>query len=87
MNITEVRVYNFCTFHQQPHSKNICPQRLNSMTLVMNKLLDSKLTKDIGKEEEKNQTIEIQDVIPRSYGMVARFSTQKRMLLNLYVHQ
>ena len=32
------------------------------MTLVMNKLLDSKLTKDSSKEEEKNQTIEKQDV-------------------------
>ena len=31
------------------------------MTLVMNKLLDSKLNKDNGKEEEKNQTIEKQD--------------------------
>ena len=31
------------------------------MTLVMNKLLDLKLTKDGGKEEEKNQTIEKQD--------------------------
>ena len=52
---------NFCTFHQQPHSEKKCPQWLNSMTLVMNKLLDSKLTKDSGKEEEKNQTIEKQD--------------------------
>ena len=31
------------------------------MTLVMNKLLDSKLTKDSGKGEEKNQTIEKHD--------------------------
>ena len=61
MNITEVGGDNFCTFHQQPHSKKNCPQWLNSMTLVMNKLLDSRLTKDSGKEEEKNQTIEKQD--------------------------
>ena len=31
------------------------------MTLVMNQLLDSKLTKDSGKEENKNKTIEKQD--------------------------
>ena len=31
------------------------------MTLVMNQLLDSKLTKNSGKEEEKNQTIEKQE--------------------------
>ena len=61
MNITEVGGDNFCTFHQQPHSEKKCPQWLNLMTLVMNKLLDSKLTKDSGKKEEKNQTIEKQD--------------------------
>ena len=61
MNITEVGGDNFCTFHQQPHSEKKCPQWLNSMTLVMNKLLDSKLTKDSSKEEEKNQTMEKQD--------------------------
>ena len=61
MNITEVGGDNFCTFHQQPHSEKKCPQWLNSMTLVMNQLLDSKLTKDSGKEEEKNQTIEKQE--------------------------
>ena len=44
---------NFCTFHQQPHSEKKCPQWLNTITLVMNKLLDSKLTKDSDKEEEK----------------------------------
>ena len=53
MNITEVGGDNFCTFHQQPHSEKKCPQWLNSMTLVMNQLLDSKLTKDSGKEENK----------------------------------
>ena len=44
MNLTEVGMDNFCTFHQQPHSKKNCPQWINSMTLVMNQLLDSKLT-------------------------------------------
>ena len=37
---------NFCTFHQQPHSEKNFPQWINSMTLVMNQLLDSKLTED-----------------------------------------
>ena len=58
MNLTEVGIDNFYTFHQQPHSDNNCPQWLNSMTLVMNKLLDSKLTEDSDEEEKGNQTIE-----------------------------
>ena len=61
MNLTEVGMDHFCTFHQQPHSKKNCPQWLNSMTLVMNQLLDSKLTKDSGEEEKSIQTIERQD--------------------------
>ena len=44
MNFTEVGMDNFCTFHQQPHSEKNCPQWINSMTLVMNQLLDSKIT-------------------------------------------
>ena len=44
MNLTEVGMDNFCTFHQQPHSEKNCPQWINSMTLVMNQLLESKLT-------------------------------------------
>ena len=54
MNIIEVGGDNFFTFDQQPHSEKKCPQWLNSMTLVMNKLLDSKLTEDSEEEEEKN---------------------------------
>ena len=44
MNLTEVGMENFCTFHQQPHSERKCPKWINSMTLVMNQFLDSKLT-------------------------------------------
>ena len=55
MNLTEVGMDNFCTFHQQPHSEKNCPQWINSMTLVMNQLLDSKLTED-GDEERKEST-------------------------------
>ena len=46
MNLTEVGLDNFCTFHQQPHSEKNCPQWINSMTLVMNQLLDSRLTEE-----------------------------------------
>ena len=52
MNLTEVGMDNFCTFHQQPHSEKNCPQWINSMTLVMNQLVDSRLTEE-GDEEEK----------------------------------
>ena len=55
MNLTEVGMDNFCTFHQQPHSEKNCPQWINSMTLVMNQLLDSRLTED-GEEERKEKT-------------------------------
>ena len=55
MNLTEVGMDNFCTFHQQPHSEKNCPQWINLMTLVMNQLLDSRLTED-GYEERKENT-------------------------------
>ena len=60
MNLTDVGMDNFYTFHQQPHFEKNCPQWLNSMTLVMNQLLDSKLIKDSDEEEKGNQTIEKQ---------------------------
>ena len=56
MNLTEVGMENFCTFHQQPHSENNCPQWINSMMLVMNHLLDSKLTEDGGEERKESTT-------------------------------
>ena len=56
MNLTEVGMDNFCTFHQQPHSKKNCPQWINSMTLVMNQLLDSKLTEDEDEERKDSNT-------------------------------
>ena len=52
MNLTDVGMDNFCTFHQQPHFEKNFPQWINSMTLVMNQLLDSKLT-ETGEEKEK----------------------------------
>ena len=58
INITKIGGDNFCTFHQQPHSENTCPQWLNSISLVMNKLLDSKLTEDSSKKGGEEQTIE-----------------------------
>ena len=56
MNLTEVGMDNFCTFHQQPHSEKNCPQWINSMTLVMNQLLDSKLTEDKDEEAKDSHT-------------------------------
>ena len=41
MNLMEVGMDNFCTFHQHPHYEQNFPQWINSMTLVMNQLLDS----------------------------------------------
>ena len=61
MNLTEVGMDNFCTFHQQPHSEKNCPQWINSMTLVMNQLLDSKLTETDNEEEQDDQSIEKQE--------------------------
>ena len=54
MNLTEVGLDNFCTFHQQPHSEKNCPQWINSMTLVMNQLLDSRLTEEGDEERKEN---------------------------------
>ena len=53
MNLTEIGMENFCTFHQQPHSEKNCPQWINSMTLVMNQMLDSRLAEE--DEDEKNE--------------------------------
>ena len=61
MNLTEVGMDNFCTFHQQPHSEKNCPQWINSMTLVMNQLLDSKLTEADDEEEKGNKSTEKQE--------------------------
>ena len=58
MKLTQVGMDNFCTFHQQPHSEIFCPQWINSMTLVMNHLLDSKLTKDNNEEEKVGKATE-----------------------------
>ena len=62
MNLTEVVMDNFCTFHQQPHSEKNWPQWINSMTLVMNQLLDSKLTEDNDEEvKDNNKSTEKQE--------------------------
>ena len=55
MNFNEVGMDHFCKFHQEHHSEKSCPQWINSMTLVMNQLLDAQLTNS---EEEKGQTNE-----------------------------
>ena len=52
MSLIDVGMDKFFTFNQKPHSKKNFPQWINSMTLVMNQLLDSKLTET---EEEKGK--------------------------------
>ena len=61
MNLTDVGMDNFCTFHQQPHSEKNCPQWINSMTLVMNQLLDSKLTETEEEKGKDHEPIETQE--------------------------
>ena len=53
LNFNEVGMDHFCTFHQEPHFEKICPEWVNSMTLVMNQLLDTHM-EDL--QEEKSQT-------------------------------
>ena len=60
MNLTDVGMENFCAFHQQPHSKKNCPQWMNSMTLVMNQLMDSKLTETVDEKEKGHEPTETQ---------------------------
>ena len=54
MNLTKIGMENLCTFHQQPHSERNCPQWINSMTLVMNQMLDSRLTEEDDDEKKEN---------------------------------
>ena len=54
MNLIEVGMDNFYTFHQQPRSEKNYPQWINSMTLVMNHILDSKLTENNDDERKDN---------------------------------
>ena len=57
MNLIDVGMANFCTFHQHPHSDRNLPQWINYMTLVMNQLLDSELI-EASNEEEKNMNLQ-----------------------------
>ena len=54
MNLTDIGMENFCTFYQQPHSERNCPQWINSMMLVMNQMLDSRLTEEDDDERQVN---------------------------------
>ena len=88
MNLTEVGMDNFCTFHQQPHSKKNCPQWINSMTLVINQLLDSKLTEDNDEEENDSKTTEKQETDTMFlWDCVSLFDTEKKVLINLRIYQ
>ena len=61
MNLTEVGMDNFCTFHEQRHYEKNCLQWINSMTLVMNRLLDSKLTETVDEKEKGYELTETQE--------------------------
>ena len=85
INITEIGGDNFYTFHQQPHSEKKCPQWSNSMSLVMNKLLDSKLTEDSGEKGGKEHTIEKQeDDTMFLWNGVSLFNTEENALKSQY---
>ena len=61
MNLTEVGMDNFSLFISNLILKKIAPQWINSMTLVMNQLLDSKLTETDNEEEKHDQSKEKQE--------------------------
>ena len=46
---------NFYTFHQETHSGKKFPQWINSMTSVMNQILDAQTTDSEVKEERTNE--------------------------------
>ena len=45
---------HFFTFHQETHSEKSCPQWNNSMTLVMNPILDAHIAEPEEKDEREN---------------------------------
>ena len=51
----------FYTFHQQRHSEKNFPRWINSMTLVMNQLLDSKLTETVDEKEKYHEATKTQE--------------------------
>ena len=53
LNFNKVGMDHCCTFHQEVDSEKSCPHWINSMALVVNKLLDTQLADP---EEEKIQT-------------------------------
>ena len=88
MNLTEVGMDKFCTFHQQPHSKKNYPQWINSMTLVINQLLDYKLTEGDEEEGKDNQPTEKQEEDALVlWGCVSLFDTEEEGSLKQEKHQ
>ena len=55
LNFNKVGIDNSYTFHQEPHSEKSCPQWINSMTLVMNQILDAQIKYLKVKEEKTNE--------------------------------
>ena len=52
LNFNKVGIDHFYTFHQEPHSEKSFPQWINSMTLVMNQILDAQIIEPEVKEEK-----------------------------------
>jgi hypothetical protein len=46
LNLDSFDKDNLCSYHQQNHSEKTCPQWVNSMTLVINQLLDQQSLND-----------------------------------------
>ena len=46
LNLDNFRKDNLFSYHQQNHSAKTCPQWVNSMTLVINQLLDQQILND-----------------------------------------
>ena len=55
LNFNEVGMDHLYTFHQEPHSEKSFPQWINSMTLVMNQILDVQIIEPEVEEEKTNE--------------------------------
>jgi hypothetical protein len=57
---------NFCSYHQHNHPEQTCPQWVNSMTLVINQLLDQQSLDD---ESHAQAPADVTDEAPPEYAM------------------
>jgi hypothetical protein len=64
LNLDSFNNDNFCSYHQQNHPERTFPQWVNSMTLVINQLLDQQSLNDEQPVEAQTDTTE--EVPPES---------------------